>query len=1152
MNDKLSSITKGLDSVKDLKILLIKLTDITKEILNADRCSIFLYDEKADDLFTYVAHGVDEIRIPKDKGIAGHTYTQKRFMNITDVQNEPLYNKASEKFTGYKTLTMLSIPILSSTSEAIGVFQVLNKMDGKPFDEEDEEMLKNMSSYAASLLNKAMGYADSLKLEDSEMKSITSIFDDGEIGKISASIIPLRISDDFSKADVYFPYKGLQLFIYSIENNYIIIKKDDQNTVSVDNYILEKDSPFKILYGANVQINDYKILYEQIKSYFKVKLNYFNQKNFYLNQEEHDIILSAEKNERSLAFLNLSRSIIRLDLIDNKVELFVNREKKNRSLYININDDIKINGKNLNVKKIVSEYVTERDFYHFDADEKEFIISNRKGDAVIQDELDYAWHSSVSKKENKYYFESKNCPYDVYLNNRLIRNGELVQGDKLYLNGRVLNFDIENRSVELSKFSFSSFIVRGLKHLFHDNSVGLDDITFEMEHGDLVAIMGPSGCGKSTLLNVINGYQKPSYGDVVLDSFDLHRNYAFLKNFMGFVPQDDLLFDNLTVYENLYYNAKLRYPSKQEKVLISLVNKVLKDIGLSDKKNSKVGNPLDKTLSGGQRKRLNIGLELLADSEVLLLDEPTSGLSSKDSEKIIELLKSISLEGKIVYVIIHQPSSKIYKIFDKVIVLDKGGKLAFSGNNYDALKYFREHSNQNFGETIECPVCKNVEPDLILETLEEPARDKDGTPLDIRKRTPEFWKTEFYEYQKKSGNVNFPMMTNQFIPPKPKLSIGELFVQFYTLLKRNFMNKLRDKSNLAITFLEAPILAVIIGLLLKYVASEEYSLYDNKYLITFIFLSTIVTLFFALTNSIDEIIRDASILLREKMLDINSFEYYVSKFITLIVFSVVQNVLFLSISFYILELKELFFDYLLVMTIISVSGISIGLLISSVPKLTSKAAQNIIPLILVPQIIFGGFIVEFEDMNGILYLNKKAKIPEICQLMPSRWGFEAVCIMQDTKNSFHAKNDAFQAEFDRLVSNESAITEEIGRDEFMKRKADLLSKLDEMRNRFKTSYGNGELNKRMNESSEKFEIYLSESPEFKALEKEDLDIIYPMFVKEKKIPFTNMIISTQVYNVLILAFYSLVLALLSILMLVYREKTVEIVQKIQFGKRKID
>ncbi|MBN2858059.1 MAG: ATP-binding cassette domain-containing protein, partial [Candidatus Delongbacteria bacterium] len=893
-------------------------------------------------------------------------------------------------------------------------------------------------------------------------------------------------------------------------------------------------------YGSNIKINTYTILFEQIKSYFKVKLNYFNQKSFYLNKVDDEIHISLEKNEYPIAFLNLSRSIIKLELIDPKAELFVNRQKTEGPVHLNINDDVKINRKNLNIKKIVSENVTERDFYHFDAEEKDFIISNKKGDAIIEDELENIWKAVISFKNGEYHFSSGNCPYDIYHNNKSVKHSLISQNDKLYINGKVLSFDIENKIVESSKFSFSSFIVRGLKHLFNDNSIGLDDISFEMEHGDLVAIMGPSGCGKSTLLSVINGNQKPNSGDVVLDSFDLHRNYAFLKNFMGFVPQDDLLFDNLTVFENLYFNAKLRYPSKQNKVLIALVNKVLKDIGLTDKKDSKVGNPLDKTLSGGQRKRLNIGLELLADSEVLLLDEPTSGLSSKDSEKIIELLKSISLEGKIVYVIIHQPSSKIYKIFDKVIVLDKGGKLAFSGDNYDALKYFREHSNQHFGNVIECPACKNVEPDLILETLEEPARDKDGTPLDMRKRTPEYWKTEFIEYEKRSGNVSFPLQENPFIPPKARLSLKELFVQFYVLLKRNFLNKLRDKSNLAITFLEAPILGIIIGLLLKFAPSGNYSLYDNKYLITFIFLTTIVTIFFALTNSIDEIIRDASILLREKMLDINSFEYYVSKFITLLVFSVVQNALFLGFGFWILEMKELFLNYLLITTAVSVTGISIGLLISSIPRLTSKAAQNIIPLILVPQIIFGGFIVEFSDMNKVLFINKDAPIPEVCQLMPSRWGFEALTVMQNDKNSFHSVNDQLQKELDELLLNEREIRKKEGRKFFEEKKGRLLSELDDFRKNYKSDYGNGEISKRISEADEKLKIESERS----------VQSIYPMYAKEKKLPFTNMVVETYFYNIMILILYSAIMALISVLFLVHREKISDMFQKIKFGKNK--
>lgn len=1145
MNDKLSSITKGLDSVKDLKSLLIKLTDITKEILNADRCSIFLYDEKADDLFTYVAHGVDEIRISKDKGIAGHTYTEKKFMNIKDVQNEPLYNKASEKVTGYATRTMLSIPVLSTPDNAIGVFQVLNKNDGKPFNEEDEELLRNMASYAASLLNKAMVYADSMKLEENEMQSITSVFDDGEIGKISASIIPLRVTDDITKADVYFPYNGLQVFLYQIESNYIIIQKDEKNTVSVDNYILEKDTPFKILYGSNIKINSYTILYEQIKSYFKVKLNYFNQKTFYLNRGSDNIILSEDKNNSSIVTLNLSRSIIKLEVLDEKTELFVNRAPASGRIYLNINDDVKVNGKNLNIKKIVSENVTERDFYHFDPDEKDFVISNKKGDAIIADELDYIWSCSVKKQEGKYLFQKQNCPYDIYLNSKRVLRSDMIRNDdKIYLNGRVFRIDTENKTAELSKFSFSSFIVKGLKHLFNDNSIGLDDISFEMEHGDLVAIMGPSGCGKSTLLNVINGYQKPNSGDVVLDNFDLYINYAFLKNFMGFVPQDDLLFDNLTVYENLYFNAKLRYPSKPKKVLEALVNKVLKDIGLLDKKGSRVGNPLDKTLSGGQRKRLNIGLELLSDSEVLLLDEPTSGLSSKDSEKIVELLKSISLEGKIVYVIIHQPSSKIYKIFDKVIVLDKGGKLAFSGDNYDALKYFREHSRQHFGDDVECPVCKNVEPDLILETIEEPARDRDGTPLDVRKRTPEYWKNEFLEYEKSSGNVTFPANTNQFIPPRPRISLKALISQFSVLLHRNFLNKLRDKSNLAITFFEAPLLGIIIGLLLRYSPGEKYSLYDNKYLTTFIFIFTIVTIFFALTNSIDEIIRDASILLREKMLDINSLEYYLSKFITLVIFSVVQNILFLSLGFWIMEIKELFFEYLAISIFISVSGICMGMAISSIPKLTSKAAQNIIPLILVPQMIFGGFMVEFEDMSRFLFINKSAPIPEICQIMPSKWGFEALCIMQNSENSFHSRYDSVQKEFDNFILNEDELKRELGRREFNNKKAELLNELENVRNELKESYGNAELNNRIKESAEKYELAQASAGSRK------ISSVYPMFTAQKKCPLTGYIMPAYIYNSLTLLLFSLVMSFISVIMLVYREKISDIFQKIQYGKNK--
>ena len=1145
MDNKLQSVTKGLDNVKDLKSLLIKLTDITKELLSADRCSIFLYDEKADDLFTYVAHGVDEIRIPKSKGIVGHCYVNNKTLNIKDAQNEPMYSKESEKFTGYKTLTMLSMPIASKNRmNIVGVFQVLNKTNNQPFNIEDEELLKNMSSYAASLLSKALNYANSMKLDESEMETITNVFDDDIVSKISTSIIPLRIRDDIAEADVYFHYAGLQLDIYSIENNFFIIQKDDLNTVSVDNYILDKNTPFKILFNANIKINDYTILYEQVKSYFKIKLNYYNKKTFYLNNSGDEILLDKKESNESIAKLSLVKSLIKIELLKDNTELLVNRIKAYKNIHVNVNDVIQVNGKNLNIKKIVYENIIEKEFYHIDLEEFDFVISNKKADLIIEDEIDNQWKCLISLHEGKYYFINENCPYDVYLNDKTVMKYELKQGDKVYINGNILIFDFENSSIERSKFSFSSFVVNKVRHYFSDSTLGIDDISFEMEHGDLIAVMGPSGCGKSTLLNIINGNYKPTEGEVSLDNIDLHENYAFLKNFMGFVPQDDLLFDNLTVYENLYFNAKLRSPGKKKEILKSLVDKVLKDINLLEKKGTKVGNVLDKTLSGGERKRLNIGLELLSDSEVLLLDEPTSGLSSKDSEKIIELLKRISLDGKIIYVIIHQPSSKIYKIFDKLILLDKGGKLAFYGNNYNCLKYFREHSRQHFGEDIECPACKNVEPDLILETLEEPARDKDGTPLDHRKHTPEYWKNEFNEYQKVSSSVKIPQHENQFIPPKPKLTIVEQFIQFFVLLHRNFVNKLRDKSNLAITFLEAPVLGVIIALLFKYIPSGEYSQYDNKYLVTFIFFSVVVSLFFALSNSVDEIIRDAAILLREKMLNINSLEYYISKSLTLMVFSIVQNLLFLLVAFWILDLKELFFNYLLILTLVSIAGTSIGLFISSLPKLTSKAAQNIIPLILVPQIIFGGFVVAFQDINKLLFIDKDVEIPEICQLMVSRWGFEGLCIAQDKYNSYHTQKDELQGTLNEYIENKKAHRKEIGKKAYKEKKSEILNQLDILRKEYKKPYGNRELHTIINESIEEFDINLKKKYNGKLPPAEELEVSYPMFVREKKLPFTNKVVSTEVYNSMIMALFSITLAIMSIILLAYREKLIKLQQKI--------
>ena len=201
--------------------------------------------------------------------------------------------------------------------------------------------------------------------------------------------------------------------------------------------------------------------------------------------------------------------------------------------------------------------------------------------------------------------------------------------------------------------------------------------------GQLIGILGGSGVGKSTLLNVLNGNYIPSSGKILINGFNLHIDKEKLQGIIGFVPQDDLLIEELSVFQNLYYNAKLCMANMPETELKRTVDKLLEDLDLYEIRNLTVGSPLNKFISGGQRKRLNIALELIREPMVLFVDEPTSGLSSMDSEMVMDLLKEQALKGKLVIVNIHQPSSEIYKMFDKLLILDRGGYMIYYGNPID-------------------------------------------------------------------------------------------------------------------------------------------------------------------------------------------------------------------------------------------------------------------------------------------------------------------------------------------------------------------------------------------------------------------------------------------------------------------------------------
>jgi ABC-type multidrug transport system ATPase subunit len=365
------------------------------------------------------------------------------------------------------------------------------------------------------------------------------------------------------------------------------------------------------------------------------------------------------------------------------------------------------------------------------------------------------------------------------------------------------------------------------------------------------------------MLNVLHGKTRPTAGNLFINGYDLYDESDQLQGLIGFVPQDDMLIEELTVYQNLYFNARLCFGDYNEEQLNQTVDKVLVDLDLYEIKDLQVGDVLNKKVSGGQRKRLNIGLELMREPGILFVDEPTSGLSSFDSEKVMTLLKNQALAGKLVFTIIHQPSSDILKMFDRLWILDKGGYMIYDGDPVEALVYFKTETSQANAAESECPNCGNIETENILHIVEVKVIDNAGFPGKDRQVSPKDW----YDRYRKKMMPSFSDAPDKAALPKSNFRVPVKSEQLKTFILRNIKRKLADRQYMMINLLEVPILALILGYLSKYSINSDYTFGGNKNYAVFLFMSIIVALFVGLTVSAEEIFRDRKILEREKFLN---------------------------------------------------------------------------------------------------------------------------------------------------------------------------------------------------------------------------------------------------------------------------------------------
>jgi ABC-type multidrug transport system ATPase subunit len=545
----------------------------------------------------------------------------------------------------------------------------------------------------------------------------------------------------------------------------------------------------------------------------------------------------------------------------------------------------------------------------------------------------------------------------------------------------------------------------------------LDHVSFKALPGDLIALMGPSGAGKTTLLLTLNGYLPPSGGQVRINGEDLYAIYDALRGSIGYVPQDDIVHPELTVWEAVRYSAKFRLPPDySEEEIERRVQTTLAQLGLENVAHLQIGKPEKKILSGGQRKRVNIAMELVTDPVIMFLDEPTSGLAADDTAALVQLLAELAKQtGKTIITTIHQPAKEEFEKFNLALILGPGGLLTFYGSPKDGYHFFGSWlQRQGKPNTVDNPR------DMfdMLNLRERPIFDamrtqNPNTPrYAARAQAAREWNSEYLNpqnptFQKMfSGRRAVGTPTDQRGVPGGR---GETSGQFWLLFSRYFKIKMRDVGGTAIMLLQAPIIGILLALVfggqkdaipywclgaLQELARKSGGVGDgltqtlNGMQATpdhsgSIFFVVVAAVWFGTSNAAREIVSERAIYMRERMVNLGLVNYVFSKFLLLSLFCVIQCTILLAIVFFSLGYSGgivAFGISLATLTVTAMNSVAIGLFLSTLVG-SGEAAMALTPIALIPQVVLGGLMVPMTT-NSLL------QVPML--LMPARWGFQGV------------------------------------------------------------------------------------------------------------------------------------------------------------------
>ena len=589
---------------------------------------------------------------------------------------------------------------------------------------------------------------------------------------------------------------------------------------------------------------------------------------------------------------------------------------------------------------------------------------SNSSDLVIDDPTVSRQHARISFENGDFWIEDLKSKNRTYLNGREVRNKtQLKDTAVVTISFYSINLNEGFKDLKNQKNAITAV---SIKKTYPNGKVGLQPLSLNIEKSSFIALMGPSGCGKSTLLKCLNGENPATMGNVYIHGLSIIDHFNLIKKKIGYVPQDDIIHKELTVYNTLYYAAKLRLPDDtSDEEINRRIDKVIGNLNLDQDKKKDIRTIPVGDLSGGQRKRISIAVELLTEPTILFLDEPTSPLDPETIENFLKSLQTLSQDGTTIIMVTHKPEDLNY--VDQVVFLGVQGHLTFKGNAELLVPHFKVNN--------------------IVEVYSK--MSKTGEVAHYYEKPP-----ETTAVNQESTNIK---------KDKP----DSFFVQLFWLTTRYFKIKLKDRQNLILLLAQPIIIAGLVCLVF------------NQLRIGVLFLMTISAIWFGVSNAAKEIVGELNVYQRERMFNLKIHTYILSKCIVLSGIALIQTLIFVIIIYFNFKINSVpeFDDIYLksfwkstgFMFYIAFSSTLIGLLLSAYFTSTEKV-MTVVPITLMPQILLAGVMTKIDSVF--------VEILSFTTL--GRWGTEGLARIQDSAYSENGTTESILGPAPLVLNNPAA------------------------------------------------------------------------------------------------------------------------------------